>query len=462
MSALNRFATCFSFLALSALSTGCTMSDDEVADEIVDSSEEALTLTNFRFATNLGNGDAPVPKATFHSAENWVMSDWNAGGVGNDMKYIIQQGKEPYVYLYTIAARARAGFDLTDCNTPVAGKQTLCQRGAEWIKTGSNFSNALAAYANVATQIQATLNANGAASAMVHVEPDWFQYTVASTQTNGNALTYAQSNTYLQQIFTTIKTKCSKCQIVMDASLWPSATTLEAYFDAIDLSKVSYLGVVGGAVSAKSGNYYPRQFSRISHATGKKFIVNTANSVGSNYGAVNSWLDTNNIKAMWNSGVAAVIVPRWDSTIPAANALGFMQTYTPIGDNNGGWTPEAELGGFDLGWSGGSIFQPSTWNCRTTVRGVTPGSSTRWVRAKFNDGNPIALGGGKTFDPVNANGWVYLSDKNGDGVFSIDNTDFFKSMDGNSYSGLGVCHAATKVQYQMSDNVFSTDSVYSP
>jgi len=453
MNASNRFATCLSFLALSVLSNGCTIAADDVADEMVDSAEEALTFNNFQFATYLANGDAAVPGAAFYTANNWVLGTWN-GAVGNDATAIINKGKEPYIYLYTTAALAKTGYSLTDCNTPVAGKKTLCQRGAEWIKAGSNFNNVLTTYANAATEIQAVLNSHNAPSATVHVEPDWFQYTVKNTQSN--ALTYAESNTYLQQIFNTIKTHCSKCKIVMDLSLWPAATDLEAYFDAIDLSKVSYLGVVGGAVAAKTGNYYQRQFDRISYATGKKIIVNT---VSASQDAVKSWLNTANIKAMWNSGVVAVVVPRWGSEKPAANALAFMQSYTPIGNNHGGWKPAAELGGFDAG--GGSLFAPAGWNCRAFVHGVTPGSSIRWVRAKFNNGNPFTVGG-QIFHPANANGWVYLSDKNGDGVFSIDATDKFKGSDGNYYSGQAVCHAATKVQYQMSDNVFSTDSVYSP
>lgn len=287
--------------------TGCTMSSDEGDLSAVDQGEAELAVSFSRFAFgSLGSGgQGPATNADILESSNWVLDTGVTSAHESDLNGIKQKGKIPYMYFYVAAGQAKKALGIDDCNVTSFDK-SLCKWGGDYIS--KNVSKVVQGHAAAALRVQQIM---GSSPALIHVEPDWYQYTQATHPAYGNGaavhpLLPQESGNILNQIVSAIKQNCSSCTVVMDVSPW--ASDLKAYFSYVNMGAVGFVGLVGKVFPATTGKIDNYTYANISSITGKKIIANTAHGPG---GAPTSydttWNSVSMINTMYSAGVGAVI-----------------------------------------------------------------------------------------------------------------------------------------------------------
>ncbi len=262
----------------------------------------------------------------------WAMNGWS--GNSNDwltkFKEPANQEKVPYIYMYQVAGKARADWGLQDCNVGAAINNTLCGRGAEYIRQKS--TEIAATYTNVANQIKQTWGTTR--PLMIHMEPDFYQYaSSASTQLNG-PITQAQAHTAMNQWTDSIKATLPNAVLVMDISPWNS--NLAGWSNGF--TNFDYAGMVGKRFAANGdGSINPagidgKTYAQMSQITGKKLIINDAHGAGGAYMSYGSdWENRANVQARWNDGVVAVLMPPNNNQSLESTIQSFTQNPIPVG-----------------------------------------------------------------------------------------------------------------------------------
>ena len=292
-------------LALSACLASPDNSDglDEVSQQDDDALSQTVSFKRLAFGSLSAGDQGPAKNADVEEAQNWVLADGITGAHTQDLQGIKQAGKIPYIHFYIAAGLAKQAYKIDDCNVTSFDK-SLCKWGGDYIS--KHTAQVLAAHGAAAKKVQQVM---GQSPVLVHVEPDWYQYTQPTHPGYGNqaaihALNPTESGAILNKIVDTIHANCASCNVVLDVSPW--AGDLGAYFSHVKMSSVAYVGLVGKPFNATSGKIDNYTYQSISTITGKKIIVNTAHGAGgwpTEYDA--TW--DGKLDAMWGMGVAGVI-----------------------------------------------------------------------------------------------------------------------------------------------------------
>lgn len=263
----------------------------------------AVHLHRFSFGAQEIGDQGPAPGADILEAANWVL---DAGVDTASLERIKQRGKIPYMYFYIAAGMAKTADHLDDCNV-VSFDQSLCKWGGDYIS--KHVGEVVAAHGHAARAVEKVMNGS---PILVHVEPDWYQYT-ESSHAPGNPgdktvhpLGLPESGSILNRIVHAIHANCKSCSVVLDVSTW--ASDLAGYYAHVDLSKVAFVGLVGKTIDATTGKLDNYTFGEVTAITGKRLIVNTAHGPGGGPTPYNTtWDARSSLKSMWNEGVVAVI-----------------------------------------------------------------------------------------------------------------------------------------------------------
>lgn len=334
---MKTMLSCMSLATVLGLTlAGCAIPTDESEPSAVDQDEASLTqsipFSQFAFGSLSSGGQGAASNADLLEAPNWVLDNGVTATHESDLNSIKQSGKIPYMYFYIAAGQAKKAYGIDDCNVTSFDK-SLCKWGGDYIS--KHVTDVVNGHAQAAKRVQQIM---GTSPALIHVEPDWYQYTEATHPAYGNGvavhpLAPQESGTILNQIVSAIHQNCSSCSVVLDVSPW--AANLSSYFSFVTMSQVAYVGLVGKAFPATTGKIDNYTYANISSTTGKKVIANTAHGPG---GAPNgydaSWDSLSMIDTMFNAGVGAVIQSnanktQYQNTIASYKAAHGGTTTTP-------------------------------------------------------------------------------------------------------------------------------------
>lgn len=202
------------------------------------------------------------------------------------------------------------------------------------------------------------------------------------------ALTITESKTILQSMLRAVKENCRDCVLVMDASTSFSSTFLNQVLSGLEEDMVPFVGITGGVISPHSGPYnaplgtytYKRSFADYTVATGKRVFVIT------NMGASDfqrAWIEKNTVQAMWNSGVAGVLVGAWPE-YETFMTPGSATNIGPIRDLGTAPSPLTPANWYP-GWSfSGAGLIGGMWGPKVTVT-APPGALAMTVTATLVD-----------------------------------------------------------------------------
>jgi hypothetical protein len=268
-------------------------------------------LSNFQhgFSNDVSwdNPDFGGAKSSKIVAGPWALNGWNEGNNKwlSKFKENSNSDKVPYIYMYQVAGKAKSHWGLQDCNVGANPYDTLCVRGADFIRQRSN--DISTAYVSVANQIKN--NYGTSKPVMLHIEPDIYQF-AANTQNNG-PITSSQIHTAVNQWTSSIKNVLPNAVLVMDVSPWN--TDLAGWSSGF--ANFDYAGMIGkrfspnGDGSVQAG-VNSKTYLQISQMTGKKLILNDAHGAGGGFLSYDTqWEDRNNVTSRWNNGVVAVLMP---------------------------------------------------------------------------------------------------------------------------------------------------------
>lgn len=325
------------FVALLGLAlSGCVASPDdagtpETSEQDDDALSQKVSFKQLAFGSLSAGDQGPATNADVEEAQNWVLADGITGAHTQDLQGIKQAGKIPYIHFYIAAGLAKQAYGIDDCNVTSFDK-SLCKWGGDYIS--KHTAQVLAAHGAAAKKVQQIM---GQSPVLVHVEPDWYQYTQPTHPGYGNqaavhALNPTESGAILNQIVDTIHASCASCNVVLDVSPW--ASDLGAYFSHVKMSSVAYVGLVGKAFNATNGQIDNYTYKSISTITGKKIIVNTAHGAGGWPTAYDATWD-GMLDTMWSAGVAGVI----QSNKSRSHYEGVIAAYKAAHSSSGGGTP---------------------------------------------------------------------------------------------------------------------------
>lgn len=334
------------FVALLGLSlSACLASPDDANapdDEAAQQNEDALAQVSFQRLAfgSLSSGDqGPASNADVEEAQNWVLADGITGTHTQDLQGIKQAGKIPYIHFYIAAGLAKKAYTIDDCNVTSFDK-SLCKWGGDYIS--KHTGEVIAAHGAAAKKVQQIM---GTSPVLVHVEPDWYQYTEtgSGSQMAVHPLGTTESGAILNQIVDTIHANCASCNVVLDVSPW--ASDLGAYFSHVNMSSVAYVGLVGKPFNATNGKIDNYSYKSISTITGKKVIVNTAHGAGGWPTSYDGTWD-GQLDAMWSAGVAGVIQSNKNRSHYEGVIAAYKAAHGGGNGNSGGGTPPTTTGSF--------------------------------------------------------------------------------------------------------------------
>ena len=242
----------------------------------------------------------------------WALDNWNNTNSQwlSQFTKPVNQTRIPYIYLYHIAGKAKADKNIQDCNFTQDPNNTLCKKGAKYIRENTNSISQ--AYTNTANQIKTLYGTTR--PILLHFEPDFYQY--AENSQEGGALTPGQASQAMNTWTRVVKSILPNSSLVMDISPWnKDLAGWSAGFE-----NFQYGGLVGKRFSPNGDGSIPagidnKTYAQISQLTGKKLILNDAHGAGGYYLPYNKdWENRSLVNARWNDGVVAVIMPPNDIT----------------------------------------------------------------------------------------------------------------------------------------------------
>lgn len=281
---------------------------------------QGVTLDQLAFGS-LGSGDqGPAQNADIWEVADWVLDDGINGAHESGLATILQGGKIPYVYFYIAAGQAKKAYGIDDCNV-TSFDRSLCKWGGDYIS--KHVDDVVNGHAQAAQRVQQLV---GGSPILIHVEPDFYQYTQDTHPGYGDqaavhALHPEEAGAILDRIVGAIHDNCGSCSVVLDVSPW--AADLGAYFSHVNMGAVSFVGLVGKGFPATSGKIDNYAYGEISGITGRQIIVNTAHGPGGGPNPYDTtWDDVGTLQAMHASGVGGVIQSnqdrgRYEATIGA-------------------------------------------------------------------------------------------------------------------------------------------------
>lgn len=372
------------FLSLAAC--GSPPRDDESASSTSQAATTNTLYNRFAFASPSPSSEQGAPgNEDVGGIGPWVLEGWTSSHE-SATDAVLASGKVPYVYLYIVAGTARAQFGFQDCNVGAAPDRTLCHGGAAFLRAHAD--SVVAGYAVAAKAIAAKV---GARAALVHIEPDWFQY---SGKDQTAPLSYAESAVLMNRIIDAVDQSCPSCKIVNDISPW--CPDLKAFYSGWHLGRTAYGGLVGKYFPPTTGTIDSNTYAQMSTALGKPLVVSNAYGVGGGAaGYPRDWDDRTAIENVAKAGVAFVMQPNTDRAHYASVIASFLASPVLLpnagaGSAGGGSTGEADAGG-STGGAGGTVTPAAGWTFDPS-----PNVSSYWVEVK------VAAPAGSTIGKVEA------------------------------------------------------------
>ena len=237
----------------------------------------------------------------------WILSKWEQHNTDwlNKFSETNNINKTPYLYLYIAAGKARSDWNLEDCNIGVERTKTLCYRGAEYLRNNRQYVNQ--AYIETANHIKKTYGTTKEIA--LHIEPDFYQYTIAD-QLNGG-LSFEEAAKDLNEWTDSIKQILPNARLIMDVSPWNS--DLKGWSNK--MRNFDYAGIVGKKLSPYGDDTTPagvdgKSYAKISEQTGKQLILDDSHGVGGYWLPFDyDWSNKELANQRLKDGVVAVILP---------------------------------------------------------------------------------------------------------------------------------------------------------
>jgi Cellulose binding domain len=237
----------------------------------------------------------------------WILNDWQPYNSSwlNKFNYAENTTKTPYLYTYIAAGKARADWGLQDCNVGAEYTKTLCYNGANYIRSKKDAINQ--AYVNTANQIKILYGSQK--EIVLHLEPDFYQY--SSSSQNGGGINNSEAASAMNQWSSSIKNILPNATLVLDVSPWNrDIQGWSAGFQNFD-----YAGMVGKRFSpygdgSVANGIDGKTYAQISAQTGKKLIVDDSHGAGGWWLPFNyDWANQIVVQDRKKDGIAAVILP---------------------------------------------------------------------------------------------------------------------------------------------------------
>lgn len=210
--------------------------------------------------------------------KNWLLSEGAEKPQEEAIREILKAKKTPYIFSYIVADTVKKSLN-TDRDCDRDSSADLCRVGAEKIR--ENFrSHILPTYIKSAKLIESAAQKN---AVLVHIEPDWLQYTEHS---QNKPLTKAESHQYRNEILEAVNRNCPSCRIVLDFSPWfdpashPWAKSLGDYYGRIDRRYVQYIGLVGKTFNFSEGKIDKYTYAEMTTEMNLPLIVTSAYTFG--------------------------------------------------------------------------------------------------------------------------------------------------------------------------------------
>lgn len=173
------------------------------------------------------------------------MTAWAGSGdnfnMGNFFTACKNNNKTPVIMTYIIAFTARRDKGLQDCNVATP---SLCQEGANYIR--QNRTRIMGQYVKYAQGAAASFGATG--SMVWCVEPDMIQYNYP--EQNGGGLTVTQCGQLVNEMLDSIKKYCPNAVFSMDISPWKVTSWQKTWFEAMNISRFTFVNTSGGESKA--------------------------------------------------------------------------------------------------------------------------------------------------------------------------------------------------------------------
>jgi len=216
--------------------------------------------------------------------------------------------KVPVIVAYVAAFYAKRHLGRCDCNVTTCGANNdLCHYGAADIQ--QNLTNIINVYKSYA---QGFASCFGTTKPIIfEMEPDWYQYTYTSSQTQ--PLTEAQAGMIMGQFVDAMKTSLPNAVFSLDISPWVGSNGADngmEWYSHFDLTKFTFINTSGGSTDATSTKIRPSNamtWAGVSAVTGKPILADTGYGVnGSSAGPDPNWDAAANIDARIADGVVAI------------------------------------------------------------------------------------------------------------------------------------------------------------
>jgi hypothetical protein len=251
-----------------------------------------------------------------------------------DMSYVCTEGNAggalasqvPVIVAYVAAFYSKRHFGRCDCNVKTCGTNNdLCHYGAADIT--QNLTAIVDVYKSYA---QGFASCYGTTRPLVfEMEPDWYQYTYTSSQTQ--PMTTAQAGTIMGQFVAAVKAYLPNAYFSMDISPWVDSNGADngaAWYANFDMTQFTFINTSGGGTDAN--NTFIRTANKmtwagVSAVSGKPILADTgygADSVSA--GPDPNWDEATNINARMADGVVSISqynpASSWGSTIASVRS----------------------------------------------------------------------------------------------------------------------------------------------
>ncbi|HEY4104337.1 MAG TPA: hypothetical protein VGM44_10615 [Polyangiaceae bacterium] len=230
----------------------------------------------------------------------------------------------PVMVSYIAAAHVKS-LDKTvcDCNvttSPCVAANDLCHVGAQRIQ--QDFTDIVNAYKSYSSGFAACYGTTR--PIVFEMEPDWYQYTVTTTQSQ--AWTPQQAGQMMGQLVAALKTSLPNAVFSIDVSPWVGSNGTDngkAWYANFDMTQFTFVNTSGGGTNANTEKIRSSNnmtWSGLNQVTGKPILADTG--YGANGQAVGEdplWDMASNINARIADGVVSISQynpnSNWGSTI---------------------------------------------------------------------------------------------------------------------------------------------------
>jgi hypothetical protein len=236
----------------------------------------------------------------------WILKDGGSEFHADFVRKIIAANKTPLLYIYIAADTAKSALGAGgDCDGNADAP--LCTQGAGVIR--DKIDEIVSKYEATARLIGGAANGK---EVLLHIEPDWYQYSQAKQQ---RAFSAEDSDGFRNRILGAIKNGCPSCQVIIDFSPWfrPDGNpwqSVQQFFANADRSVVKYLGLVGKpfpfTTDKIDGNL---SYAEMTQQTGLPLMVSSAFTFkGVATGLDDTWLANDKIEQAKSFGIAGVMM----------------------------------------------------------------------------------------------------------------------------------------------------------